>query len=473
MIMRNFGLQMKRPDKIVLYELEHLQAEFDLFLGGLSPLALKILVHPLFRLFTHHLQNFYWTVTRLVGLGYWHDGSTPKPPLTSRPVLETAAAPQRPRILVDLTQTFFNGGQTGIQRVMREIAKAAVKSGAGFPVIIKDGSFLPYYQNPVFGETIEIVEGDLLLLLDSAWYAPHTYLPVMQEVVRKGGGVVLGVYDLIPLTYPWVHKVSVELLRTWLERAVPLADGIVTISRSVANDICDYIAATGVEHKPNLGVGWHHLGADFASDASAPPSQKLVDLCNCGPLFLSVGTIEPRKGHPVALSAFEKLWNAGIDARYLMIGQYGWSSHSVRKRILEHPEYGRRLFWLDRANDADLSYAYRRATSLVCPSFAEGFGLPLIEAARYGVPVIASDIPVFHEIGGDAISYFDVLDADSLATRIRDAVAGKTIKPSFPILTWQEAADGFMRLIRNGDYQFSLGVKSARATSDRSVVGMN
>jgi glycosyltransferase involved in cell wall biosynthesis len=465
---------MNGPDKILEYQLEHLRAEFDFLRSDSNPLTLKIFMNPVFRFLTHHLQNFYWTMTRLVGLGHWHDGSRPEPPLTSRPVLQTAVSLQRPRILIDLSLTFYQGGQTGIQRVTREIAKAAVKSGAGLPVIIKDGSFLPYYQNPMFGETIEIGEGDFLLLLDAAWYAPNTYLPVMQEVVRKGGRIVLGIHDLIPLHYPWVaDERAVEALRTWLERALPIADALVAVSRSVAVDIRDYISATGLAHKPSLEIGWHHWGADFAAEPTMAPSQDILDICDRGPLFLTVGTIEPRKAHAVALSAFDKLWRQGIEARYLIIGRYGWSVGAFRKRILQHPEYGRRLFWLDQASDADLLYAYRHATSLVYPSFVEGFGLPLVETARYGVPVIASDLPVFREIGGDAITYFDLLDADSLAAAIRDAVAGKTIKPSFPILTWQEAANGLLRLIRNGDYQFSPGTKPAAATSDRSVVGMN
>jgi alpha-1,2-rhamnosyltransferase len=466
---------MNRAEKSAQYYIEQLQAEVDFVLGDSNRLALRIYMNPVFRFLTYHLQNFYWTVTRLIGLGHWHDGSLPELPLTSRPLLKSAVPPpqQVPRILIDLTQTFYFGGNTGIQRVVREIAQAAAATGEGFPVIIKEGRLAPYYQHPMLADSVEVGEGALLLLLDSVWYKPEAYLPVMSEVAKKGGRIVLGLHDLIPLHYPWAtQKFAAAAFRTWLERAIPTADAVVTISRSVAGEICDFLSTSGLPHKPNLAVGWHHLGADFAADSNAPPSQEIIDICNRGLFFLTVGMLEPRKGHPVALSAFEKLWTAGIDARYLMIGTYGWSSYSVRKRILEHPEYGHRLFWLERASDTDLRHAYRRATSLVYPSFAEGFGLPLIEAARYGLPVIASDIPVFREIGGDAITYFDLLDADSLAGRIRDAVEGKSIVPSFPILTWQEAATGLLKLIRNGDYQFFLGTKTARETRDRSAVGM-
>jgi glycosyltransferase involved in cell wall biosynthesis len=457
---------MNPADKIAEYRIEQLQAEVDLVLGDSNRLALRVYWNPVFRSLTYHLQNFFWTLTRLVGLGHWHDGSRPEPLLTSRPLLKNAAPQRSPRILVDATQTFTYGGHTGVQRVVREIAAAAAASGEGLPIIIKDGRFVPYYQHPTFDEEIVPAAGDYLLLIDSVWYKPETYLPVISELSQKRCRIVLGIHDLIPLHYPWVaqNAAAAEALRAWLECAVPHADAIVTVSRSAALEIRDHVAK--LDHKPDLRLGWQHLGADFAADSS--PSQEIVDFCAKGPYFLTVGMIEPRKGQPVALAAFEKLWKRGVEVRYLMIGRYGWSAQAFHQRILNHPEYRRRLFWLDRASDADLGYAYRHAMSLVYPSFAEGFGLPLVEAARYGLPVIASDISVFREIGGKAITYFDLLDADSLAARIADAFAGKMVKPSFPIFTWQEAADGFMRIIRNGAYQLSFATKSA--PSGRSAI---
>jgi glycosyltransferase involved in cell wall biosynthesis len=461
---------MNRAEKSAQYYIEQLQAEIDVALGDSHPLALRIYMNPVFRFLTRHLQNLYWTVTRFMGLGHWHDGSRPEPPMSSRPVLKAAAPLRNPRILIDATQTFSYGGTTGIQRVVREIAAAAAASGDGFPVIIKEGRFAPFYEHPNLEDEIEVGAGDFLLLLDSAWYKQEAYWPVLTAASQRGCRIILGIHDLIPLHHSWATEaIAVTAFRAWLERAIPLADAVVTISRSVALDICDYLP--NVKHKPDLRVGWHHLGADFASDSSTPPSKEIVDICNRGPFFLTVGMVEPRKAHPVALSAFEKLWNAGIDARYVIVGAYGWKAHAVRKRICEHPEFGHRLFWLQAASDADLRHAYRHATSLVYPSFAEGFGLPLVEAARHGLPIIASDIPVFHEIGGDAITYFELLDADCLAARIRAALNGKSIAPSFPILTWQQATAGLLALIRNGNYQFSPGAKLAHVTRAGSAVG--
>lgn len=75
----------------------------------------------------------------------------------------------------------------------------------------------------------------------------------------------------------------------------------------------------------------------------------------------------------------------------------------------------RRLGLVPKAvSDAQLTDLYEHAEALVFPSLMEGFGLPAIEALRVGCPVIASDIPVFHEILGDAVMYFDPRSEEAL-----------------------------------------------------------
>lgn len=68
----------------------------------------------------------------------------------------------------------------------------------------------------------------------------------------------------------------------------------------------------------------------------------------------------------------------------------------------------------ETVSDAELSNLYKNAEALVFPSRMEGFGLPALEALSYGCPVIASDIPVFHEILGDVPKYFDPNDENAL-----------------------------------------------------------
>lgn len=70
-------------------------------------------------------------------------------------------------------------------------------------------------------------------------------------------------------------------------------------------------------------------------------------------------------------------------------------------------EIGKRLFWLSNASDGTLKKLYKSCSCLLMASEGEGFGLPLIEASKAGMPVIARDIPVFHELLGEGAIYFD------------------------------------------------------------------
>lgn len=125
-----------------------------------------------------------------------------------------------------------------------------------------------------------------------------------------------------------------------------------------------------------------------------------------GKIFLMVGTIEPRKDHSLVLDTFEQLWTQGSGDKLCIIGKPGWNTEAFMLRLRTHPESGTRLLLLDHATDEILQEAYQRSDALIQASAGEGFGLPLIEAGQHGKPILCSDIPVFHEVGGSHALYF-------------------------------------------------------------------
>jgi glycosyltransferase involved in cell wall biosynthesis len=165
-----------------------------------------------------------------------------------------------------------------------------------------------------------------------------------------------------------------------------------------------------------------------------------------------VGTIEPRKGHLQALSAFDLLRKEGEEVNLLIVGREGWLDVpleekkciiSIVRKIRSHPELHRSLFWMDDADDGMLVRAYDSSTCLIFASEGEGFGLPLIEAARHGLPIIARDIPVFREVAGEHAFYFTGLQAEDLARAIRnwlELFRRGEHPPSrgIPWMTWKE-----------------------------------
>ena len=148
-------------------------------------------------------------------------------------------------------------------------------------------------------------------------------------------------------------------------------------------------------------------------------AESTLNLLSLRPSFLMVGTVEPRKGHTQALAAFEKLWEQGLDANLVIVGNQGWNMESLADRLRHHPEQGKRLFWLEGISDEYLEKIYAASTCLIAASEGEGFGLPLIEAAQHKLPIIARDIPVFREVAGEHAHYFNGLEPQVLADAIK------------------------------------------------------
>jgi hypothetical protein len=177
-----------------------------------------------------------------------------------------------------------------------------------------------------------------------------------------------------------------------------------------------------------------------------------------------VSTIEPRKGYAQALAAFELLWAQGRDLNLVIVGKQGWLMEEFAARLRAHPEAGRRLHWFDGIDDGGLRALYAGSAALITASEAEGFGLPIVEAARHGLPVIARDLPVFTEVAGAHAFYFGGYSPDALAAAIEEwlALSARGLAPpsaGMPSLDWEQSARELLGLVLgNGwDYQWEPG----------------
>jgi len=120
-----------------------------------------------------------------------------------------------------------------------------------------------------------------------------------------------------------------------------------------------------------------------------------------------------------------------------------------------HPEAGRRLFWMQDASDGMLDRVYAGARLLVAASLGEGFGLPLVEAARIGLPIVARDLPVFREVAGDHAYYFSSTSADDLAGALKAWLelyreARHPRSEGLPFVTWAVSTDELLDVVIGG-----------------------
>lgn len=346
---------------------------------------------------------------------------------------QPSVAPRQ--VLVDVSVLVQTDAKSGIQRVVRAILREWLSSpleGVRIePVYAAADGYryareftLRFLSCPEAGfgdEPIDFAKGDVFIGLDLNPHGVVAHRNFYQELRMHGVAVHFVIYDLLPVLMPEAFEPGTQDVHAnWL-KAISEADGAVCISRSVADELKQWVETQVPEAARRLRIRWFHLGADLLSASSRQEvtdvgSEAVLQAIGRAPSFLMVGTIEPRKGHAQVLGAFEELWRAGQNVNLVIIGKQGWLVDNLIQRIHVHPESGKRLFWLADASDSLLEELYNRSTCLIAASKGEGFGLPLIEAAHHRLPIIARDLPVFREIANDHAFYFSGADAQSLAS---------------------------------------------------------
>jgi glycosyltransferase involved in cell wall biosynthesis len=150
-----------------------------------------------------------------------------------------------------------------------------------------------------------------------------------------------------------------------------------------------------------------------------------------------------------------------------MVGKGGWTSSftgpqrrtipQIIRAIGINSQLGKQLFWLEDASDEALALLYSNSTCVIAASEAEGFGLPLIEAANHGLPLIVRDIPVFREVAAQGAFYFHGLEPQDLSATIKKwlALNEQHLAPSSQSITplsWAQSAQQLWdHLVRDGN----------------------
>ncbi|MCP1831685.1 glycosyltransferase involved in cell wall biosynthesis [Bradyrhizobium sp. USDA 4532] len=393
---------------------------------------------------------------------------------------------QRRRLLIDATSTVRIDHKSGIQRVVKKICAALADRAPDTAIeqmfISRDDS-LGWFA--VDGRTLDppfkvqqrplAIAGDILLMLDSSWEFHQLHWKDWRACRLRGGEVISCLYDLVPLKMPAMCNPAVpSVFVEWFKSALTWSTGFVCISRAVADELLMLLKA--IDYPRSMKIGYWQLGADFVdlAGASSPRPQPLP---NC-PRLLMVGTLEPRKGHRVALDAFDKLWAEDVDVSLTIVGKAGWGIDHLVERIKHHPEFGRRLVWHESVNDAELSRLYGDCDALIAASFAEGFGLPIVEAAHFGKRVIASDIPVFREISAGAVEthFFQLRNSIELAEAVKELLgtgAKRTTVPAHSAWpTWSESASQLENVVLGENWYRIYEPRTKKPFSSLTSLGL-
>jgi glycosyltransferase involved in cell wall biosynthesis len=248
---------------------------------------------------------------------------------------------------------------------------------------------------------------------------PHVHAPTPLAPPK---GAVVTVHDTVPWTHPeTLTPRGVAWHRKVITRAAHHAKAIVVPTETVRNELAVHAPGPVPVHVVPNGV------TRLPEEETQVPERYV----------LAIGTIEPRKGFDLLVKATEEL-----QVPLVVAGPQGWGNVDLRAPHVQ---------LLGKVTDAELGYVLKHATVLAAPSYAEGFGLPVVEAMAAGVPVVHSDAPALVEVAGGAGTVFARGDVASLTRSLRAVLAdpGHTVAAGLrraEAFTWEKAAQAVWRL---------------------------
>jgi glycosyltransferase involved in cell wall biosynthesis len=282
----------------------------------------------------------------------------------------------------------------------------------------------------------------------------YTYFPSV------GVPSIVGVHDLIAADFPELTLPTRRARAFWQVKqrtAVRLARRLFTVSEAARSELSS-----------RLGVPAAKIAVvpEAADPVFGPRGQSEIDgalaplgLAPGARYLLHAGGVSPHKGVETLLDAFADVHVTASDLKLVVAGAlegetYLSSAGSVRAKIA-------RLGLGDAAvlpgfvPDETLACLYAGAAAVVLPSLAEGFGLPAVEAAACGAPVVVSDIPAHRETLGDEAIFFPPRDTSLLAERLCQLLGSEMLRRSLAErgrqrvarYTWDASAEALRGLV--------------------------
>lgn len=331
-------------------------------------------------------------------------------------------------VLVDML--FYTGKRGGTETYAREIVKRLPDAlpGARLTALVgrvgaeRVRSFFPgdvRVVRWVGGDRVSWAAGEILatnrrakqLGADVIW-SPANFAPIARSRMAR----VTTTHDV---TYHTATGggigAAVARITSWLmARAALTSDAVITGSRAAEEAVVLHIGVDprritviphGTNPPPLTRDPWTELAA--------------IGVFPGRPVILSTGNRLPHKNFEGVLRAV-----AEIDGRRPLVVIPGSHGTDPLAPLVDHLGLGKDVVLPGWVTSAQLEALYAVADLYVCPSLAEGFGLPIIDAMGRGCVVLANDVPVLQEVGGDIALYTDASSPRQFALAIEDALGG-------------------------------------------------
>lgn len=260
------------------------------------------------------------------------------------------------------------------------------------------------------------------------------------------------IHDLTYIYYPeLVEAANLAHLKRVVPRSIKNADFIITISESVKKEL---IAELNVN--PDACIVTPIPPEDmFKKKYSKNDLVAVRRKYNIGSkkYIFFIGNFEPRKNLASLISAYRNLPDK-IKSEYQLIlaGGRGWNAGETRLAFDEAVASGEAIQHIGYVDSSDRPLLYQAASLFVMPSLYEGFGIPILEAMLSECPVLASDIPVLRETGGDAALYTDTTDKAAFTDALRIALTrfpypASDMQKNVNHFSWDKNTDNILAMV--------------------------
>ena len=338
---------------------------------------------------------------------------------------------------------FLLSPQTGVERFAYEICKALIAIGANFTIICpKNGQINKAYNTDLFhiirfGIGRSHVWEQLILPLYFIGKTNYTIISFTGLGSILIPNKIMTIHDLSFLESPkWFSKAYYYYYKVMTPMAVRTSKKIITVSNFSKSEITrfyDFVPSK------KISVVYNAISQNFFQKNKTIDKQAY---------FLAVSSMDPRKNFTRLVHVFENM----KDYNLLIVGG--------KNRVygnLDNNTNNKNIKFLGRVSDEELINLYTNAEAFIYPSLYEGFGIPPLEAMALGCPVLASDIPVLHEVCKEAALYFNPLDEKDIQSCIEafhhtnDSVKTDLIKKGYNNIkrfSWIESAKEIIKLVQ-------------------------
>ncbi len=352
--------------------------------------------------------------------------------------------------MIYINGRFLTQPMTGVERYAYSICRALVDLQQSFVVVCPNADIQPCYDT----SNMQIIRYGI----GNSHFWEQCVLPFF--FIGKKDYIVLSFMGLgsilIHNKIMTVHDLSFLYNRSWFSKtyywwyklmtplAIRTSKAIITVSHFSKQEILRFYPFIQ-EHKINVVYCGLDTNRFHPQETASPADHRFA---------LAVSSLDPRKNFMMLIRAFK-----GIkDCQLYIVGNH----HRVFSQQEEWNTESENNHFLGRVGDEELLRLYNQAECLLFPSIYEGFGLPLLEAMACGCPVLASDIPVFKEVCGDAARYFNPYDSqnikDTIINYINDKEHQKEIlrEKGLQIIkqfSWTDSAKRIIQLVHSMDTQ--------------------